>query len=283
MIKIMNKQDDLQKRILETLDVDKIIKDILAFSREYISNPKNRKSVINYLNKKGIGLSSIHLLSAGLLPPGVTTIIPRAALIPKIKHALNGVNNALIFPSYKNPSVDSFLGILRNTIINAFISKHIIWKLKNDGNRFFHWGSYPDSVILTEGITDKLRLMQADLPSIPTNGTEFNIYSLKKEFQEAKEIALFLDGDLAGRIKTLELVFHYVLNKKNFPFDLTVIKAPKDLDPCDLSEDKVKELHRNREIAEDYFKKIIKNSLSKDDAIQLKILRNIEKQFERSL
>ena len=280
MITLMENKNRIEKEILNSLDVDTIIKHILAFSREFINDPRNKKYVSRYLNRKSIGLSTVQLLSAGLLPPGMVTILPRAALVPKIKKALIGVNNALIFPSYKNPSVDSFLGILRNTVINKFNSKHIIWKLKNDGNRFFHWGSYPDSVILTEGITDKLRLIQADLPSIPTNGTEFDIYKLKEEFKDAKEVALFLDGDVPGRVKTLELVFHYVLNRRNFPFDLTVIKAPTGLDPCDLSEVKVKTLHRNRVEAEDYFKNIIKNSLSEEDAIQRMILKNIERQFE---
>ncbi len=283
MIITMDNQEKLEQEILDKLEIAKIMKDILAFSRSFLQDPKNKQFISRYLNRKRIGLSSIQLLTAGLLPPGMITILPRAGLVPKIKQVLSGVNNALIFPSYKDYSVNSFLGILRNTTINSFNSKHIIWKLNPNRSQFFHWGSYPDSIILTEGITDKLRLIQADLPSIPTNGTEFDIYKLKEEFKDAKEIALFLDGDLPGRIKTLELVFHYVLNRSNFPFDLTVVKAPKDLDPCDLSETKVKHLHRNRETAEDYFKNIIKNSLSSEDAMQLKLLKNLEKHFKGGL
>ena len=270
---------DLDEHLASLFKTEAIIKDIIAFSKEHIKIPKNKTYVSRYLNKKRIGFDTIKFLSAGLLPRGINTIIPRATLIPKVKYALGGVNNALLFPSFKDATVESFLGILRNTVDKVYTSKHIIWKIRNDGNRFFHWGNFQDIIILVEGLTDELRLIQSDLPSIPTNGTEFNIYDVQNEFKGAKEVCLFLDGDLAGRTKTLELVYSYIVDKDRFTFDLTVIKAPLGLDPCDLSEVKVKELFRDRELAEDYFKSVIKNSLSNKDTIQRKIITSLEDNF----
>jgi hypothetical protein len=254
----------------------------LCFSKDIINRKEVNDLVVKYLNSRRIGLGTAQSLGVGFIPKGMTTIMPRTALIPKVKQVLNCVNGALIFPSFKSISIESFLGILRN-IVNIDSVKHIIWKMNNDGNRFFYWGEYPESVTLVEGVSDKMRLMQGDISAIPTNGTEFDIYKIKEEFSKASEISLFLDGDRAGKFKTLELVFNYLAERKNFDFDLTVVKSPKDLDPCDLTEKKVVNLYNNRELAEDYFKEVIKNSLDEDDKIQKLVLLNLEKNFNRRI